>query len=107
MARILPAGRCAGHDRMPEVQASSRQTRQRWRFGYWRHGHTDLSLAVDDEVTGEVDGDAVQGAGEPERRLVVRGHRRAGVGAAAERTWSEGEGVVTGRSVCPTRCRSM
>ena len=104
MERILPAGRRSRQD--ARGQASSWQTGQRWRLGHWRGAiRTSASLSTMRSPERST-GDAVQGAGELERRLVVRGHRRAGVGAAAEHT-EEGEGVVTGRSVSPTRCRSM
>jgi hypothetical protein len=48
------------------------------------HGHAHLAVAVGDEVAGEVDGDGVERAGEPERGLVVGGDRGSWVGAAGE-----------------------
>ena len=48
------------------------------------HGYAHFGLGVGDQVTGQVDGDSVQRAGEQERGPVVRGDRGAWVGAARE-----------------------
>jgi hypothetical protein len=42
------------------------------------HGHAHLAVGVGDQVAGQVDGDGVERAGEPERGLVLGGDRRAG-----------------------------
>src|SRR6266536_1103257 len=58
-----------------------------------RYRDAHLGLGVLDQLAAHIHGHAVERAGELERRLVVRGHRRATIGAAHDAaTESEAEG---------------
>src|SRR5580692_2732185 len=57
-----------------------------------QHRQAHLAFGVGDEIAGQVDRGGVQGAGEPERRAVVRGDGRARVGAAGQAARIEGDG---------------
>lgn len=55
------------------------------------HVHAHLALGVDDQVAGQIDCDAVDGAGETERRPTIEADGRTGVGAAGHATRIEGD----------------
>jgi hypothetical protein len=71
------------------------------------HVRAQFGFGVVDQLSADVHGHAVDGAGELERAGVVVGDRGAGVGAAGERAGVEDERVGEGASAFPVRAPSM